>query len=90
MYGITIMAIDTKPRPGIRKRVQMRIEQGVCLQCDDAAERLGCCGRHYRKFRSDKNELPLNEREMFQAREIRAGRIAVSRQGERTDLQRAG
>lgn len=90
MYGITVMALDTKPRPGIRKRVQSRIEEGLCLQCDAEAERLGCCGHHYRKFHTEMNELPLNEREMFKAREIRAGRIAGSRQGERTDLQRAG
>jgi hypothetical protein len=86
-----VMAVDVKPSMGKRKWVAERIEAGLCLQCDDesARGRLGCCKHHYNQFRNDMMKLPLAERELYRAREIRAGRIAASTPGKRTDLQRA-
>lgn len=85
--GITFMAIDVKPKLGIRTRVKERLESALCLHCDDEAERLGCCTLHYQRFRTEMNKLPLSERELFKARQIREGKIAPSRQGQRVDLK---
>jgi len=85
--GITFMAIDVKPKLGIRTKVKERHESGQCLHCDQEAVRLGCCQLHYQRFRSEMNKLPLSERELFKARQIREGKIAPSRQGQRIDLK---
>lgn len=87
LAGITVMAIDTKPRLGIRKRVKQRVATGLCLHCDAEATRLGLCNRHYAQFRIERLKRPEAERALWEARQVRAGKVLRTRQGQRVDLK---
>ena len=85
--GITLMAIDTKPNRTAAQHVEERFALGVCLHCDDPIFKLGCCVKHYGQYRNELQKQPLAERAIFTAKQIRKGRIAKSRQGQRRGLK---
>lgn len=73
--GFTLMALDQKPRLGIRKKVKERATTGKCLHCSKRAVKRGLCDYHYNDFRNRKNSKSEETRTMWEARQIREGKI---------------
>lgn len=85
--GLTVMALDMQPKRTIRKQVEERAATGLCLHCDEEAERLGLCNSHYHQFRMAYLEQDRANREIWKAQQIREGKVLRSRQGQRLDLE---
>lgn len=77
------MVMEAKPKPAIRKAIEERDDQGVCLLCDKEAWKRGLCTTHYGRWRTARAEIPARERLSFDAGQIRDGKLLPDRQGQK-------
>lgn len=86
-FGATLMIVDAKPSSKFRKRVNARHAAGKCLKCEkDAANgRRGLCVTHYFQFRTSYYKLPLNERPLFEVKEVKNGKILPAQPGKKVE-----
>lgn len=82
-FEVSVMVMEAKPKPGIRKQVEERHEQGVCLLCEKRAWKRGVCTTHYSRWRTARADVPNRERPAFDAQQIRDGKLLPDRQGQR-------
>lgn len=82
---------DMEALPKYRKQVQQKVDSGICLQCDNPANKSrGLCRHHHHRFRMDRLDTPKNKRKQFEDRMILTGKILGSQQGKRLKPAKAG
>lgn len=85
IHGITVLVMETKPKRTVQKHVEERLASGLCLHCDEQAEKRGCCSKHYQRYRTQLLKLPLDQRAIYTAKQIREGNIAEFRAASNID-----
>ncbi len=84
-YGVVVMA-DAKPRMEVRRVVERKASANECLLCKSKVFKRGLCTTHYGRYRIARTDVPVAERPLFDAKQIKAGRLLSSRQGQRMDI----
>lgn len=85
-HGFTVMIVDAKPKPSVKGHVEECRRKGICLVSGKPAFKRGLSMIEYSRFRTALMELPRGERDAFEAKLIRQGKLLPSRQGQRFDL----
>jgi hypothetical protein len=88
MHGVAIVALDVQVKSSMRQFVAEKVEKCECLHCSEPADpqRRGLCLRGWSQFRTARAELPLNERDAYEAKCIRDGKILPSSPGRRRSI----
>lgn len=81
-FVVSVMLMETKPKPSVRKLVEERRECGLCLipDCGCKANKRGLCDSHYNQYYLCLIRLPMAERIEFEREQIREGRLLKFRE----------
>lgn len=81
-FVVSVMLMETKPKPSVRKLVEERRESGLCLipDCPCDANKRGLCDRHYNQYYFCLIQLPVAERIEYEREQIREGRLLKFRE----------
>lgn len=82
-FEMSVMVMDVRPKPGLKRLVEERDERGVCLLCEKEAWKRGLCTTHYGRWRAARSELNKTQQVTFDAQQIRDGKLLPDRQGQR-------
>lgn len=80
---VSVIVMEVRLSPRIKKHVAARTAACKCLQCDQPTYRRGLCTSHYSQFRTALQELPKKERQVLECKLIEKGEVAEDRQGQR-------
>lgn len=83
--GLVVM-VDATPKVVTRKQIKAKVSAGECLLCKQQIWKRGLCKTHYSRYRVARAERPEDERVMFDAKQIRAGKLLPSRQGQHAQI----
>jgi hypothetical protein len=83
-FEMSVMVMEARPKPGLKKIVEERDESGLCLLCDRPALKRGLCTCHYGRWRTARAEHSSRECERlaFDAKQIRDGKLLPNRNGQ--------
>jgi hypothetical protein len=68
--------------PNSKHRSDQQAHNAKCLLCDKTEYERGLCTTHYGRYHRAVQNLPLDQRESFEAAQIAAGKILPSRRGQ--------
>lgn len=82
-FEMSVMVMEARPKPGLKRIVEERDDSGLCLLCDQPARKRGLCTCHYGRWRTARLEHSKREAERlaFDAQQIRDGKLLPDRQG---------
>jgi hypothetical protein len=86
VFEMSVIVMDVRPKPGLKRLVEERDEQGVCLLCAKEAWKRGLCTTHYGRWRAARGEQPKHKQAAFDAQQIRDGKLLPDRQGQKLDV----
>lgn len=72
---VSLVVMEVRVSPKVKKRIAERAEQGVCLHCGKPIYRRGLCTTHYTRFRTSLLELPKQQRPDHEAKMLELGQI---------------
>jgi hypothetical protein len=72
--------MEVKVKLELKKTVEEKAKQGVCLVCGQKSYRRGLCARHYMQFHRKRLEQPKSKRAEFEVKRIYLGMILPSGQ----------
>lgn len=89
-FGGRIWMVMAEPKRTVRERVRRCRDEGLCLVCADAAEKVssvrrGLCQRHYSQWYGQKRGMSDEQAAQYEAESIRDGKLLPARQGQRLD-----